>query len=107
MSRISQVVAVQEAMKTIGTSLDATLSTTAQSLTQLSATAAQLAGAKRVTISAAAACHFAFDGSTPTTTVGHVIAAAGTVIVEGNAQINALKIVADAATPKAFITFEG
>ena len=86
----------------------ATVSNTALGISSWSFSAADLAAATRALITArTAGVMYSYDGTTPTATLGHHIAANATVEVIGNAAINALKMIRDDATDAAVtITLE-
>jgi hypothetical protein len=72
-----------------------TLSTAAQSLTDLGLTQAQVNQATKATVTAGAnPIRYLLSGETPTATFGHYVAANGTEEIEGREDIYHLKLIA-------------
>jgi hypothetical protein len=70
--------------------------------------AAELAAAERATLTVrTAGVMYRYDGGDPTATVGHLLAQNGTATIEGNANVQALRFIREAAADAALsVTLE-
>lgn len=86
---------------------NATISSTALTLEDVGFSAAEVSAANRMRLTVeTAAIRYRYDGTSPTASVGHLLAVGAVLLLDGNQNIELLELIADASDGTVMVTLE-